>query len=140
MTAVTAVVAGVMAAEEAVAAVVVVVIIAVDGTEIIRNNTVINSRNSIRKVMEAVEVEAGVENPVGSEVVAAVVSKVNRLRLTLGRMLIECRKSTRGVVLRLVHRLWPKHKLELRTGMIVRFKKSVQNYQLLVLQTTQKMM
>ncbi|KAJ0694741.1 hypothetical protein HanPI659440_Chr15g0612251 [Helianthus annuus] len=108
MTVVTAVVAGVMAAEEAVAAV--VVIIAVDETETIRNNTVINSRNSIRKIMEAVEVEAGVKNPVGSEVVSAVVSKVNRLRLTLGRMLIECRKSTRGVVLRLVNWLWPKHK------------------------------
>ncbi|MFS7975258.1 hypothetical protein Hanom_Chr10g00878371 [Helianthus anomalus] len=111
MTVVTAVVAGVMAAEEAVAeVVVVVVIITVDETETIRNNTVINSRNSIRKIMEAVEVEAGVENPVGSEVVSAVISKVNRLRLTLGRMLIECRKSMRGVVLRLVNRLWPKHK------------------------------
>ncbi|KAM0038533.1 hypothetical protein Hdeb2414_s0013g00416021 [Helianthus debilis subsp. tardiflorus] len=91
------VVAGVMAAEEAVSAVV-VVIITVDETEIIRNNAVINSRNSIRKIMEAIEVEAGVENPVGSEVVSAVVSKVNGLRLTLGRMSIECRKSTRGVV------------------------------------------
>ncbi|MFS8014771.1 hypothetical protein Hanom_Chr15g01348421 [Helianthus anomalus] len=91
------VVVGVMAAEEAVAAVV-VVIITVDETEIIRNNTVINSRNSIRKIMEAIEVEAGAENPVGSEVVSVVVSKVNGLRLTLGRMSIECRKSTRGVM------------------------------------------
>ncbi|KAF5777287.1 hypothetical protein HanXRQr2_Chr12g0533871 [Helianthus annuus] len=91
------VVAGVMAVEEAVAAVV-VVIITVDETEIIRNNTVINNRNSIRKIMEAIEVEAGVENPVGSEVFSAVVSKVNGLRLTLGRMSIECRKSTREVV------------------------------------------